>query len=227
MSFTAASVMDRAAAFLNDSALSIFTYVAQIPYLNAALDELQEIFEENNVPITNRRSSVLVIPAGTVTISFSTTPALPSDLIEIQKLGERNSGTTDSFTEMVRKEFLPQTEVQTTQLIYWSWINEQIKFIGATSARDVELDYIASLFTAVTTSTNSITVINGKSFLAYRTAALCAQFIGENPERAQALNDDAVLALSRSLNITVKGRQSIVTRRQPFMAAWRGRTYIT
>lgn len=221
MSYTAATVMDRAAALLNDSSLSIFTYVAQIPYLNVALDELQELFEENNIPSTNKVSAVIPITTGTVTLDGAA--GLPSDLVEIQSLGERTTGTTDTFIPMIRVEFLPQTLVQTMQLIYWAWIGEVIKFIGATSDRDVELNYIASLFSTITASTDTISAINSRSFLAYRTAALCAEFIGENPERAESLNADAILALSRTLNISTKGRQSIVTRRRPFMANYRNR----
>ena len=46
---TAAQVMDASASMLNDTAKTSYTYVAQIPYLNMALRELQEFFELNNV----------------------------------------------------------------------------------------------------------------------------------------------------------------------------------
>ena len=224
MSYTAADVMNRSGALLNDSSLSIFTYAAQIPYLNVAMDELQELFEENNVPATNVVSSVITIAAGVTTLD--TAAGLPTNLVEIQMLGERNSGTTDSFIPMTRVDYLPQTAVVTVQLVYWAWIGEVIKFIGATTNRDVELNYIKDLFTTVTTSTDPISLINSKSFLSYRTAALCAEFVGENKERADSLNGDAILALQRTLNISTKGRQAIFTRRRPFMGSYRRRGII-
>src|SRR5436853_974776 len=106
---TAADILDRSAVLLNDSPRSLYTYAAQLPYLNIAIDELQEILEENNVPITNEVSSTLVIPIGTTVISFTSSPALPSDLIEIQALYERLNGTTNSFIKMERREFLPES----------------------------------------------------------------------------------------------------------------------
>jgi hypothetical protein len=221
---TAADVMDRAASLLNDTAKTEFTYTAQIPYLNAAMDELQETFEQNNIAATNKVSAVLAIVAGVVTVDLSTTPALPSDLIEIQQLSERPTGTTNDFVPMTRTEFLPLTSVLTNQLIYWAWIEEKIKFIGANADVDVKIEYIKSLFTAITTSTTAITLINSKSFLAYRTAGLCAEFIGENPTRAGELNAFASLALDRTLGINVKGGQGIGARRRPFNASYRARS---
>lgn len=221
----AADIMNRSAVLLNDSTLSSFTYVAQIPYLNMAIDELQEILEENNVPITNKVSSILSIVVGITTINSTTTPALPTDLIEIQALYERLSGTTDSFLPMERREFLPEITTITSELQYWAWIGEEIKFIGANTNRDVKIEYVASKITAVTSSTNTIAVINSKSFLAYRTAALCAAFIGENPNRSAELNVHAQNAIERMVNISTKSRQAIVTRRRPFMASYKNRGF--
>lgn len=223
MSFTAGSVMDGVAPLLNDTAKAQYSYTVQIPYLNIALAELQELFQENNIPVTNERSAILSVPVGTTTIEFGGTPALPADLVEIQGIGERNSGTTDDFSPMVKVEFLPMTEVTTIQLIYWSWMADQINFLGATSDREVELNYIGNIFVDVTAFSDVLDVIGGKTFLTYRTAGLCAEFIGENPERAEVLNGNAIIALQRALNIPIKGKQSIVTRRRPFMASWRSR----
>lgn len=225
MSFTAGSVMNGAGALLNDTPLNEFTYTIQIPYLNIALAELQEIYEENNVPLTNKRSAVLTIPAGITEITFSTTPALPSDLIEIQKLGERTSGTDDDFVQMIRCEFLPMTQIQTSQLIYWCWIGEVIKFIGATNDNDVELNYLGTIFPVVTSFSDVLDDLKGQTYLTYKTAALCAMYIGENEERAQILNAQAEVALARNVNISVKGKQSIITRRRPFMANLRTRAW--
>lgn len=222
MSITAASVMDRSSALLNDQALSVYTYAVQIPYLNTALDELQEIFEQDNAETTNTLASAITVAAGTSQIALA---SLPSDLVEIQKLYERLSGTSDVYSEMTRMDWLPQDVVPTNELQWWTYQNQNINFIsgGATSARQVLIEYIGSLFTMVTTSTATINLNNARSFLAFRTAGLCAEFIGENPERANALNIDALLALDRIRALNTKGRQSIQTRRRPFNAGWKQR----
>jgi len=52
---------------------------------------------------------------------------------------------------------------------------------------------------------------------------LMASNIAENPTRAQELNGDAIRSIDRALGITIKGRQSQVTRRRPFRAGYKSR----
>ena len=218
---TAAVIMDFSGALLNDPALTNFTYAAQLPYLKLAAQELREQLELNNVPYSNKTSTAITIVAGVVTLDFTTTPALPADLTEIQEIWERTAGVDEDYIPMVRKEFLPGYVVQTTCLIYWAWINQQVKFIGSTSDRQLRIDYIADPIAAITASSSTIGFINCNNFLSYRTAALCAQFIGENKERSDDLNVMAQMALDRVLGIDTKGRQAIAVRHRPFMAGYR------
>ncbi len=92
----------------------------------------------------------------------------------------------------------------------------------------IKLDYIVSVFpTQVIGNVNTelgTKFINVVSFLGYKTAALCSMFIGENETRATVLNDLAEDALSRSLGINAKGRQSISTRRLPFTSSYKNRS---
>lgn len=231
MSITSGAIMDRSAALLNDAALTIFTYTAQLPYLNIALDELQEEMEQNNVPLTNAKSADITVPTGTTSIVADplTDPHYPSDLVEIQAMWESLYGTTDPPTLMIRCDFLPQLTVLTEELIYWTWQNQTIYFLGATSDRTVNIEYIAARYSSFSNvdGSDTINLINCESFLAYRTAALCAQFIGENEQRANDLNVFAKAGLDRFLAVNTKGRQVITTRRRPFMAAYKVRGNIS
>lgn len=222
MAITSGQVMDRAASLLNDTAQSVFTYATQLPYLNIALDELQEYFEQDNAETTNVLNTPITVLAGTKQIAQA---SLPSDLVEIQKLYERLNGSSEPYEEMSRVDWLPQDQIVTDSLTWWTYQQQNINFVGATSDRQVLIEYVATLFTSVTTSTASLNLNNCKSFLAYRTAALCADFIGENPERAQLLNGDAMLALDRIRSLNIKGRQAIWTRRKPFMAGYKNRSW--
>lgn len=217
----ASDIYIRSAALLNDQDLAVFTYTVQEPYLNQAIDDLKEEMELNNVPVTNVTSAVIPVAIGENTIGDTTGPQLPSDLVEIQALYEKQTGVTEDYLMMTRFDYLPLVEFQVELLMYWSWQGEIIRLLGATTDRDVKIEYIGSVISAVTSSTDTITVINSKSFLAYRTAALCAQFIGENIERSTALNMEARLALNKMLGIVTKGRQAINTRRRPFMSAYK------
>jgi len=232
-SLTAARVMDRAASLMNDTLKTVYTYTAQMPYLNMALSELQEVFQLNNIPVTNESSVPIIVPVGTKSINpfdgvgSGPPPNYPQDLVEIQQIFERLSGTNNSWVPLGKRDFLPHAvdDLPTDSLQFWSWQNQRITFIGATSVREVKLDYIKTLFPEVTNQAAELGVINAETFLFYRTAALCTQFIGENESRATELNNFAVLALDRVTGIGTKARQSINTRRRPFMSSYKRRSF--
>jgi hypothetical protein len=220
----ASSVMDSAAALLNDTQKQVYTYATQLPYLKIALLELRELLELNNTPITNETSEIIIVPAGTSVISFVSTPALPNDLVEIQQLWERYTGI-EPFVPMVRKEFLPHylEGEETDRFLIFQWADDQIQLLAANRDNDLKIDYIKQLFPIYPTQNSIIGVINSESFLFYRTAALCAEFVGENKTRADELNAKAESALDRSFGIESKARQSIATRHRPFRAGWKSR----
>jgi hypothetical protein len=89
------------------------------------------------------------------------------------------------------------------------------------------MDYIRNLFTPITLTTGleELYIINGQSFLQIRLGGLLAEFIGENQTRADKLNGFADLAVGRATGIGTKGRQAIVTRRRPFRASFKRRTF--
>lgn len=225
-------VMDRVASLLNDTAKTQFTYAVQVPYMNIAVDELQEAMEANNVPASNEVSTIFVITTAMKDIGGGTGPALPVDLMEIQGAYERSSGSTEDFQIMSKVEFLPPFTVLTEALIYWSWRTQVISFLGATTPRDVRLNYIGAVIPTIVDQNTNITLFNARSFLTFRTAALCAQFIGENKSRADELNlfafgdpmKGTTGALDRFLSINTKGEQSIATRKRPFMSSYKVRS---
>ena len=206
----ASEVLDRAASLLNDSDKSIFTYTKLLPYINIAIDDLQEILELNNIPITNIISSVFPVDAGDTTIA-----TLPSNLIEIRNVYKRATGTINEFVIMQRVEFLPKITVPISYLMYWSWIGQTIQFLPSTMAIDVKIEYIGSILSTITNPTQSINIINSKSYLSYRTAALAANFIGENKSRSDELNGEAMNSVDKMLGIIVKGEQTMSARHRP------------
>lgn len=221
MAVVAKDVLDNMSALLNDTAKSAFSDANMLPYLNIAVDELQEVLEQNNISITNEVSTGLIVTAGTTVILAT---QLPPDLIEIRGLYERTNGSSEDYQIMTRVEFLPPFVEQLQSLVYFTYQNQEIRFIGATSDRQLLLEYIAKRLPKLVQLHDPITLINAKTFLEYRGAALCAMFIGENEQRAQVLNSQASEALDRFLTINIKGKQSIFTRRRPFMSSYKVRT---
>lgn len=219
----ASTVMDSVAALLNDTQQQIYNYTAQIPYLNIALVDLKEEMQLANSPISNEQSAVITIPLGDDFIDFTTTPALPAGLLEIQQIWYRQSGTSGTFLPMQRVEFIPQYLIdQQFQVIQiFSWQEPKLKFVAALADTEIKIDYVKDLFPIITSSSDEIESVNGQGFLIYKTAALCAKYIAENPTRSDELNALAVVGRDRVIGIATKGRQAITTRRRPFRQAFK------
>jgi hypothetical protein len=228
---TAGTVMNAAAALLNDVSRSVYTYAAQIPYLNIALQELQEHYELNNIPSTDQLSAVIQVNSGVTAIRYNAAgtaadPKLPDDLIEPQKLWER-ARDTNPFIPMTKLDALPQNMVgvEISQFQIYIWEANEIRFFPASQNNDIKIEYIRYLFTPPTDENSLINCVNAATFLEYRTAALIAWFIGENKTRSDELNVFAGLAIDRSTGIGTKGRQATITRRRPFRSSYKRRAF--
>lgn len=225
---TPSEIITTVAALMNDASQNEYTNSACLPYFNLALNGLQEIFELNDIPVTHVSSSTIIIPDGTSEIGFATTPSLPSTLIEIAQLWESPAGQ-EQWTPMIKKEFIPhylQDGIEISQFLIWAWKGQKIEVIPANVDINLKIDYIGSIFATPITMAFidvDLAVLNTTTYLMYKTAALCAMFIAENETRAMALNGEAGMAIDRSLGISVKGMQSIVTRRRPFRATFKHR----
>lgn len=220
-------IMDTVRVLMNDASGAHYTDAKLLPYFNIALNTLQEEFELHNIPVTNESTSApILLPSGTTVLGFGTNPALPGNLVEIQQLWERTSGIIP-YTEMSKQEFIPHSveDLSITQFLIWAWVNQEIRLIESTADIEIKIDYIQSIFPVVKIDEvdNDIPVINIKSYLGYLTAALVSAFAGENESRASWLERKATQALDRALIIPIKGKQSISTRRRPYMSSYHKR----
>lgn len=223
-------VLDLSRASLNDVGVGVYDNTVLLPYLNMSLMELQELFEQSNVPVTFKTSATINVPAGSfgiTEIGFSTSPALPEDLIEIQEVWQSQEGQ-NNWVPVQRKNYLTQDILSNTQISYiavWAWIDQKLCVLTPNTDNDLKLDYIKYLFPQLTVDdlSDDLTVLNAASFLQYRTAALAAANVMEDAERANGLNTNASLALDRVLSISAKGQQGIYIRRRPFRAAYKRR----
>lgn len=227
----AGTVMNMSASLNNDTARSVYTYAVQVPYLNLALQELEEYFQLHGVSVVEETSAIIAVNAGATAIVYGGNPAipgtalrLPDDLIEIQEVWESNRGQ-DSFGRMQRVEYLHKNTTPTSQFGEYAWQGQQLRFSPSNQNNDIKIDYIRRLFLPVVDETSAITVVNAKTFLQYRTGALCAFFIGEDKTRHDSLNGFASLGLDRATGITVKGKQTMQTRRRPFRSNYKRRGF--
>lgn len=219
----ASDIYKGAQALLNDLGAQNFTNTALQPFLVIAMQELSEVFEDNGLPITDKLSTEIKVAIGITDIGGPTGLALPQDLIEITACYERPWGSAQDFIKMDRRDYLPETVTQTTYLIFWAWQQQIIRFIGATSDIGVKLEYVANVFPTINDDNTIIPIINAKNALVFRLGGLAAEFIGENTDRATSLNGQGSAALDRLINLSIRGQQSINTRRRPFRAGWKTR----
>jgi hypothetical protein len=223
------AIITAAAVLMNDRRQRRYTNDECLPWLNLALQELQEIFELNDIPVTHETSSLPIkLKAGIARLGFDTIPALPGDMIEILRLWESPSGQ-EAWVPMVKRDFLPhilENNTTISQFLIWSWEHGRVRLIPSNSDNDIKLDYIGSMFNlpiAIKDINVNLPFTNIETYLDYKTAALCAMFIAENDQRAMALDSLAGQALVRSLGIPIKGQQPILTRRRPFRASFKRR----
>lgn len=220
----ASDVMDSAAALLNDVNQQVFNYAAQLPHLRIAIQELREHLALNNASVTTEATSpTIVIPALATSIGFNTVPSLPADMMEIIRVWE-SYGTTDSWIPMGRADIIPSFLMRPTAHIgTWSFNDNLLQFPPSNGPVSIKIDYLKSLLPNLIDQNTNIGIINSLGFLSYRTAGLCAEFIGENKTRAQELNAHAYMTLERVIGIENKGRQMMPTRRRPFRSSYKNR----
>lgn len=209
MAVLASTVMAESAALLNDVSQTYFTNTVLLPFLSKANDELGLKLAENNISIVRKESSRFDIAAGIVTIT------LPADFLLPLYLEEKSDGADDSeYVRMTQLSDDPRTQEQ-SYLNYWWFKNGVVSFVAALQARDLMLHY-QKMLTAMSSASSVINFDSTKTFLASRTAELAAGFLGENPDRAAVLHNDAEIALDVIVNLLVKNQQSIGVRRRAY-----------
>jgi len=224
---TAADVMDKAASYQNDANKTKYTYAAQIPFLNTALQELEKAFALDNMPVTDTTSTMVTLAAGVTAIGYApVVPVvgvayLPSNLVEPIRVWERATGV-NPYTPVAKSLYLipDSTGVERSSFGEYAWKSNQIQFLPSNRINDVLIEYTRALFTKITASTDLIGLSTAQTFLEYRTGALVAKFIGEDEPRSVELNGYAGLSLDQDLGIGAKGRQNIMVRRRPFRSSY-------
>jgi hypothetical protein len=230
---TWSSILANSRALLNDQVDAVYHDEVLLAYLNMALQELQEIYELNDIPVTHQTSAVVTVAAGITRIAFTgTVPQLPPDLIEIHELFESDAGQ-NVWTPVTKRSYLTTSLIGDRTPIakfgVWSWENQEIHLLESLQDNDLKMDYIKSVFPELTLTAlqSKNNILNSETFLQYRVAGLAAEFIEENFIRADKLNAFGAMGLERGLGISVKAQQVIPVRRRPFRASFKRRRVIT
>lgn len=221
MADLASDIMDEARVLLNDQAAANYTNTVLLPVVKKVYREAQQKIGNVGGPVVKEQTATLTIPALTTKITFSSSPALPAALLYPIQLQEKVSGEDDSrYMDMHEREWVPTT-TQDTRLRWWSWIDDEIRFLGATVPVPILIRYYGGL-AELAAANSPILILDAKSFMAARTAAIAAFSIGGSLQRAQVLQQEADDSLETLLERIVKNRQGVPVRRKKFKAfRWR------
>ena len=195
-----------------DRTQTLYTNAKMLPALKLALRNLQD--EMVSAGISVIKTSQVV--SNTLNALATVHPNPPNDLIVPLQMWEREDGSTSDldWIMMEEREWDP-AEPPSSQLRWWKFEDETIKFLGATVAKKVRLLYRKSVANVV--SENSpIPLADAESYLSFRTAAICAASLGKNLSLAGSLNGEASNELAKFLNIRVQGAQNLTARMLPY-----------
>lgn len=216
MAITASDVMTDSAALLNDASKVVFTDAIMLPYLRQAHEDLQNALAEHGVSFVDEISSTLTVAAGVKVLNESSTPALPSDVLEIIEISERAVGETDDdWVPMGRAGDFEQDREELDTLDEYAWREGEVKLVGATTSRELRIKY-RKLLPTLSASGTTVPIRAAKSYLGKRTASYVAGCVGEDYDRAKFLEGQADKALESLINTAVKGEQDQPVRPQGY-----------
>lgn len=173
------------AALLNDPTGAIYPDARMYPVMHIAYKRLQLKLSAIGMKPNKEIFDPVTVTAGTVRLGDGA--GLPLLLLRPLTIKERRSGSTDRYSDMDEVDFEPDITIGTT-LQYWAWREEEIKFPGSTADRQI-LIYGEKSLGSITDTNSPILLIESEAWLAQKTAAIAALTIGQNPKRADSLEE--------------------------------------
>jgi hypothetical protein len=205
----ATDVMERSRAVLNDIAKDLYTDDTLLPYLKIANDDLCDELTDNGATVNKEVTADIPLLAG------AKSPVLPADFIVPIEVFEKDKGQTDDYYRFVwQRDFLPNG-VPTKELAVWVWREQTILFTGSILDKSIRVRYYR-LITDIAGVSSPIELTHALNYLAYHSAALASEHIGQNRTKAIDLESVAVQKLNKLLKKEVKQNQARAIRRRPF-----------
>lgn len=225
---TVALVAQSCRGYLNDIDGITWSDAHLLPLIQEAHKELQVELSLNDIAVvreqlTNSGSQAgLHLPA--YQISMNAAGLMPSDLLEPIELNERDWGDTtpEDYLDMTRMPFVPNY-TQNNFLFYWTWIGEDIQFVGATVDRDIQIRYRSSLATPLNMN-SSMGFLRAELYVGPRAASLACGVSGD-VQKSKWLQLQADRNLDKVIRSNVKNDQGTGVRRMAYRRTGRLRVY--
>lgn len=223
---TLQDILTTVPALLDDAGRSVFTGDFILPYVNVAQRSILTKMRSAGVSEVRVRSSVIIVPALTATLTHSTTPALPADLVWPDEIWEaKRGGNNEDFYRIVGPITLPN-QARSNTLGYWDWFKDELRFIGANEARDIKIDYWSTLsdFSTPVDPTDTVLLQDAINIISLLVCKGIAVSRGQY-QAAQAFETQAVDELESVINAQLKMQQQQPDRRQPYRGRGRYQGY--
>ena len=209
MATLASDVMERSRAVLNDIAKDLYTDEVLLPYLKIANDDLSDELVDHGTTVQKEVSIDIPLQAGVKQLN------LPIDIIVPIELFTKNENELDIYYHKAyQRDFLPNG-APGNQIETWAWREQNIYFIGSTSNKIVRLRYYR-LVTEILGINTPIELTHALNYLAYHSAALASEHIGQNRTKAIDLESQAIQKLHKLLKKEVKQTHGRPIRRRRF-----------
>ena len=190
MSVPMSTVLTQARTYLNDDNSLQFPDPVIIPKIAQAHQELQLALQNIGSPIVRGLSAVITIPNSTTptTLSFTSTPPLPTDLIVPTSIFESTAANMSVSTPITEFMYLPIAVAQgTTTISRWAWTEEQLVLGPCAASVYIQILY-KRMITIPVLNTDLIGVLNGEFFLSARAAAMVAATLDGQKDLVASLN---------------------------------------
>lgn len=217
MAVLASLITDTARRLMGDDDAAVYTDSMLIPGagkgpVNNAYRFVQSRLANSGCSVLQDTSAVLTVPAGTLAITAASSPALPTNFMVPYKLWERAVGGTDADWVPVRRgDELP---VRTAYDILGDWVFEGIgiDLIGATTTREIKMQY-EKLLPTLDNLTDPVGILGGEDAIAFYTCSLMSMSRGQ-PTMAEYFEKKAVDAVDELVNRFVHSNQAVHGRRR-------------
>lgn len=214
--------------YLNDIDGITWTDAHLLPLIQEAHRELQTELSLNDIAVVRVQLTNSGVQQGLHLPAYQTSlnaaGLMPANLLEPLELNERDWGdiTPEDYLEMTRMPFVPNY-TQNNFLFYWSWIEEDIQFVGATVDRDIQIRYRSSLATPLNMN-STVGFLRGELYLGPRTASLAVGVAGDM-KKSLWFQKQADMNLDKVIRSNVKNDQGTGVRRMPYRRNGRLRVY--
>lgn len=151
-------------------------------------------------------------------LQLNTNISLPSDVITVERVWERENSTTNRFVPMTQPQFGLPSVFQGQMYGLWEWRNDNIWMVGALSTRDLRLRYWCSLpqFFSPTLdfAATYVPIIDCTDAVAYKTAVKYATMLAS--PNLKDLKEDAKEQMFQLKQQHVRRAQGVEYHRIPF-----------